>query len=696
MYIAPLIRFAFLAIVTFASFASHNPIHTPIALDYTPTSLSTGTDGCHGTATAPTTLLPSSISGEPTSLEVANLLDDARGVIQDAASYPFHTDQEFLLYASAEDALFRAHVAVAIYPDIAPDDEVFAHLIDVVFEVDIAAAVSSQIVSSGPTAEDTATSPTSIATMPTPTCPITSLTIDVIRSFFDEEKLRLGETVFKSNYANSKNPSKNYGPQGTNGKRLIKSITSSKKVQTAYKKAKKSKVKSVPKLEKLVKDWLLTNNRFTQAKSRALDGVKVRANGDAIAPGELTMVFRLSGAGTAAIAADEGKGLCAVFENFDEGMDAIKAVLAYELSSRGDDVDAIHNVFASFDDGRPFQIALKQAEYVLKVLAEESGQSVNDILGGLTLKQIHKMKVKTLEKKVRAHVKVEAREKSLNGDAERHIGTLRFLTLSKVKVLIADIKRSLENCVTAAIPCKDPEMNGPYFFPAAIKELIIKHFCVGGGTVQRGLHPSKYEREWLTMAGRYVINLYGRNGEIVDTMAEKNDSDAHDDIHFKVPFPGEKNRYVRVLKLTEETKNGLTTHSVVMGLPDGTTSSRRHHQILQQVQHSHGLGPQNNDELNEHLGGLSFEEKYPYNPKFENDYARRISRWKRRFGKIDVEFASLCDVDHCVGRSKIWMNHILFTDLCSHRWNSCMSKVRIVAGDWCYGLGTKVYGSGND
>ena len=76
--------------------------------------------------------------------------------------------------------------------------------------------------------------------------------------------------------------------------------------------------------------------------------------------------------------------------------------------------------------------------------------------------------------------------------------------------------------------------------------------------------------------------------------------------------------------------------------------------------------------------------------------ARRAEALGVRTGDVEVDFASWCDVDHCVGRSKLWMNHVLFTDLCSHRWNRCMSHVRIVAGDWCYGLGTKAYGSGND
>ena len=132
-----------------------------------------------------------------------------------------------------------------------------------------------------------------------------------------------------------------------------------------------------------------------------------------------------------------------------------------------------------------------------------------------------------------------------------------------------------------------------------------------------------------------------------------------------------------------------------MSQGDGTSAKRKHHQILQQVLTSSGKGMKNHAEFNEYLGGKTFEEKYPFTSRNERRYQRLLEEyWQTNYPGI--EFAKWCDVDHCVGRSKRWMNNVMFTNLCSHRWNSCMAAVRIAAGDWCFGLGTKAYGNGND
>jgi hypothetical protein len=132
-------------------------------------------------------------------------------------------------------------------------------------------------------------------------------------------------------------------------------------------------------------------------------------------------------------------------------------------------------------------------------------------------------------------------------------------------------------------------------------------------------------------------------------------------------------------------------------MSDGDDSyvKRSHHQVLQQVLTSSGSGMKNHAGFNEFLGGQTFEEKYPFTRRDERRYKKRFEEyWQTKYPGI--EFAKWCDVDHCVGRSKRWMNNVLFTNLCSHSWNRCMAAVRIMVGDWCFGLGTKAYGSGND
>jgi hypothetical protein len=97
----------------------------------------------------------------------------------------------------------------------------------------------------------------------------------------------------------------------------------------------------------------------------------------------------------------------------------------------------------------------------------------------------------------------------------------------------------------------------------------------------------------------------------------------------------------------------------------------------------------NHAEFNEFLGGKTFEKKYPFTRRDKRRYEKILEDWQKE--RPGIVFAEWCDVDHCVGRSKRWMNNILFTNLCSHSWNQCMAAVRIRTGDWCFGLGTKAY-----
>jgi len=361
-------------------------------------------------------------------------------------------------------------------------------------------------------------------------------------------------------------------------------------------------------------------------------------------------------------------------------------------------LDARTAMYASFECVSLQQrtpVAKEQATHLLELLAAESECSVADILGGYTLDEIHGMSFEELEEISMARGREWAKEHGLDLIDAKHNGVLRFQTLANKKIYIDDVVSDLENRKCAAVPCQDGF--GPYSFPAAFEGRITVQNCHGGGTSRHGYDPKEeYERDWITEDGRYVVDKYGASGFIIDMKAESN-SDNNADINMKVPIPGEDaNSFARILSVENSDRNGLTTFqvNVCQGDGNGAHITRRHHQILQQVQSSSGSGMKNHAEFNEYLGGKTFEEKYPFTPRDERRYNRLLEEWQEKYPGI--EFASWCDVDHCVGRSKRWMNNVLFTNLCSHRWNRCMSAVRIRAGDWCFGLGTKVYGSGND
>lgn len=217
-------------------------------------------------------------------------------------------------------------------------------------------------------------------------------------------------------------------------------------------------------------------------------------------------------------------------------------------------------------------------------------------------------------------------------------------------------------------------------------------------TGRHGLDPvTESEREWITEADRYLVDKYGAEGYVIDMKAESNNgNDAV--INAKVLIPEEEEAdgtYARLLNLENPiVRGGQTTFELGMSQGDDTFATRRHHQVLQQVLVSSGRGMRNHVEFNEFLGGQTFEEKYPFTNRDERRYKKLLEDWQEKHSEI--EFAEWCDVDHCVGRSKRWMNNVLFTNLCSHRWNQCMAVIRIRAEDWCFGLGTKAYGNGND
>ena len=80
----------------------------------------------------------------------------------------------------------------------------------------------------------------------------------------------------------------------------------------------------------------------------------------------------------------------------------------------------------------------------------------------------------------------------------------------------------------------------------------------------------------------------------------------------------------------------------------------------------------------------------------DEEYLKNLTQHLKRKGWEGVPVGKWCDIDHCVGRSKIWMNSTLYTFACSHRWNQCMSYLRILLNDWLFAFGDKPYGTGND
>jgi len=516
-------------------------------------------------------------------------------------------------------------------------------------------------------------------------CPVKKAVRPVARQFFDGEKERLGLLAFIKAYN-----SRRYGKTKEKGKELIKLIVKNKEVRRVYLNERKSRTGSNKvKASTSLKQWLTDTGTWRTIVEYGRQYVKVgQYSGSSIPVGEVTFQGRNNSAeGSALAAAQDGEGLYQYFDNFEMGMAACQTLLQ---AAKGEEVSDIPDIFGCFRPGKPLEIALEQATYELELLAAKSGCSVNDVLGGHSLEDIiFGMSFDDLKEMAMTRGK-----KGAAGTDAYHNGALRFLTLANLKVFVDDIICDLEDRKCAAVPLKDGF--GPYSFLTVIEERILVQNCHGGGTARHGFNPKdEYEREWTTDPYRYVVDKYGKDGHIIDMKAETNyDNDSA--INAKVPIPGEDASYARILTIDNpRIIKGLTTFQVAMDQGNGNGFAKRvHHQVLQQVLASSGSGMMNHDELNEFLGGMTFEEKYPFKARTERRYLRMLEDWQKQYPGI--EFAKWCDVDHCVGRSERWMNNVLFTNLCSHRWNQCMAAVRIRAGDWCFGLGTKAYGDGND
>ena len=129
------------------------------------------------------------------------------------------------------------------------------------------------------------------------------------------------------------------------------------------------------------------------------------------------------------------------------------------------------------------------------------------------------------------------------------------------------------------------------------------------------------------------------------------------------------------------------------------------HRLVNIVANHNGFGINNHTPLREYLQlqegeTITFNRRFVYHD-FTNERSARLI--KRRLTKLqrkawlEVKNATICDIDHMIGRSQLWMHSNFFTWMVSHQYNMQLSFVRIFFGDWLYGFSGKIrYQSGND
>lgn len=325
-------------------------------------------------------------------------------------------------------------------------------------------------------------------------------------------------------------------------------------------------------------------------------------------------------------------------------------------------------------------------------------ESIEDILGGIKVADLYQVAYERLEQIARHGSARQTRKLNLSPLDNDKIGNLMFGSLAGVKVFYCDIVCALMNRVCGVIDRKDdkglcfPTKLGKVQGEAAILE---KQNCIGSIVKDENRDPSDFDRT-LCLDNYYVIDQFGMPS-LYDLNVK---SDTIGDEYKKLPL-GDTGRYFRRLKIykTKDSNNSngdsyIDVFEVCFRM-FGKSASNNHkisiHRLLQINAMNLGMGMDSNSKFKTYLGDSTFEEAFPYTAQDERAYERKLASrgWER------VKFAKTCDVDHLVGRKELWMNMTIFTMPCSHRWNSCMVFVRLMAGHWCFALGFKSYTGGN-
>ena len=248
--------------------------------------------------------------------------------------------------------------------------------------------------------------------------------------------------------------------------------------------------------------------------------------------------------------------------------------------------------------------------------------------------------------------------------------------------------RSLEEGLCFPIPRVDDSI----FFAAPLRGLEAE-FCVGAGTVQQGFDPAQFKRPIIIQPNRFVTDLWG--AQLIDT---RPDIKMHSKASFVTWKEGDADvtRHLVELGSCRSEARGITTH--ILSFPARETETQLQPQLahetetqlqpplqmsvhlLMQIQiDTLKLSPRYDEPLLEALDGQTLEVHFPRSNK---------SRSKAKYAGLAASdgLATVCDVDHRIGRANLWQNGAWFTRAVRHGHNTALSHTRQEAGDWLFGL----------
>ena len=215
----------------------------------------------------------------------------------------------------------------------------------------------------------------------------------------------------------------------------------------------------------------------------------------------------------------------------------------------------------------------------------------------------------------------------------------------------------------------------------------------GGGTVRQGLDPEQYKRTIIIQPNRFVTDLWG--AQLIDTRPDRK---MHSKASVVTRNEGDADvtRHLVELGSCRLAAKGITTHT--WSFPAHETETQLQPQLahetetqlqpqlqlsahrLMQIQiDTLKLSPRHDQPLLEALQGKTLEVYFPRRN-------RGMSKAKYADLAASGKLATVCDVDHRIGRAHLWQNGAWFTRAVSHGYNTALSHTRREAGDWLFGL----------
>ena len=380
--------------------------------------------------------------------------------------------------------------------------------------------------------------------------------------------------------------------------------------------------------------------------------------------------------------------------------------------------DPTYGGYGDFDTEQAAELSLGRTTESLELLAKHYDTTVSAILDGLTVSDfIAKYKDDFTQLEVDAGIHTDNSVDVMAFDFadrdevnhyKRNKRNVIFCALANILVCYHDIIKGLINKNICIVVDNKERLH----FMAKIDEAMKVEYCIGS-RIRRGINPNEIEGQVIT-DGYYMIELYTIAEEekdflFIDTNSKKNiNSTVTQDLPYKaIPLLDSTSRTIRLCKITRKISESLTTWDCTMRDLDKQKHPKNIsvHRLVNIVANHNGLGINNYTPLRRHLQlqvseTIISNERFHYHD-FTNERSARLV--KRRSNKLqqkewqEVKLATICDIDHMIGRSKLWMNSNFFTWMVSHQYNTQLSYVRIFFGDWLYGFSGEIeYRSGND